>query len=586
MGSGWRRGVVVGVLTSLSAGLWGCVVGDEMVAPAPRAPAVKAQAAVAVSQSPWYEGTPGAGVNFRQWPAQDVKTDPGWSPLMTDVIQHLPASYGSTYYDSDKITYVHETSHGIHAHLRNNLNDTGQRVNAFYVMNDRAVLVVEPGLRKSQVARYVPQALRGSRFGTYVTGQTAWDDRPLYIWDEWNAYINGGQVGVELVQEGKWSGGWRDGVAGQLEFTVYAIATAMAVHELDPEYFEANAQFREFLAFNTRRAMEVYYVGAELEDFAWERQDNYLQALREAPDAEPLRGFAREIFGEAWANAVLFGGDALPPQDGDIHGPGDNPPPDSDGEDFDNPDPPEDDGPEGDDDDFNDPDPPANENPEGDDDDFNDPDPPADEDDTPPHQPDDRPPPDSDDDRPDPPSGDDDDFNDPGPPADDEDDTPPHQPDNRPPADNGDDDMGGPPEPPVDPPGDDIDGDGVVDDKDLCNRTPRGAVVWRTGPWLGCAGGERRDRLPEAQGADADRDGIEDRFDLCSQTEFPALVWAEGPWMGCAEGQFRDPVIADGLDQDGDGVADEQDLCSDTSPDAPVWFDGPWTGCAEGQLRD
>lgn len=39
----------------------------------------------------------------------------------------------------------------------------------------------------------------------------------------------------------------------------------------------------------------------------------------------------------------------------------------------------------------------------------------------------------------------------------------------------------------------DTDGDGIFDDKDLCSDTPAGAEVWKSGEWIGCASGQRRD---------------------------------------------------------------------------------------------
>ena len=128
---------------------------------------------------------------------------------------------------------------------------------------------------------------------------------PLYVFDEWVAYTNGGEVGVDRVRSGLWREGWRDAVAGQLEFTVYAIATAMAVEAGDPTYFETYPQFRQFLAWNARRAMDLYRAGAAMDEFVWDRQDLYYRAIRSSPDAEELRRFVRRIFGDAWAREVL-----------------------------------------------------------------------------------------------------------------------------------------------------------------------------------------------------------------------------------------------------------------------------------------
>jgi hypothetical protein len=248
---------------------------------------------------------PGDGVIWLHFPAQQGITHPSWGEALTDIAQHLPAQYGNTYYSSDKVTHGHETSHGIHAHLRNYHNDTGARANAFYALDDRAALVIEPGIRKHQIAPHVPEPLRGPRFQLYLVGQTAWDDRPLYVWDEWFAYINGAAVGVDLVEAGMWTYGWRDAVMGPLEFTVYALASGMAVAEHDPSYFATYDQFRELLAWGSRRAMELHRAGAVMEPFAWQRQDDYHEALRTHPDAAPLRRFARDTFGDTWAEEVL-----------------------------------------------------------------------------------------------------------------------------------------------------------------------------------------------------------------------------------------------------------------------------------------
>ncbi len=248
---------------------------------------------------------PGSNVDWLTFPKQQNLSDSSWGAVLTDIACHLPSEYGNMYYDSDKVTHGHETTHGINSHLRNNFNDTGQHANGFYVLGDKAAIVVEPDIWKHDVAQYVPSELRGPRFDLYITGSTAWDDTPLYVWDEWVAYTNGGEVGVNLVSSGLWSYGWRDAVMGQLEFTVYALALGMAVRDLDPTYFENNTQFREFMAYNMKRAMDVFRQGRVMSDFAWDTQDAYYDTLRNSEAAADLVMFARTTFGWTWANQVL-----------------------------------------------------------------------------------------------------------------------------------------------------------------------------------------------------------------------------------------------------------------------------------------
>lgn len=323
-----------------------CAVGSAMPAPEPPdeqssasdlAPEPPPKKATATSVA--WKGRPGDNVVFQTFAASKSLSDASWGPVLTDIENHLPSKYGTTYRDSDKITHGHETSHGIHADLRNYHNKTGKRANAFYVMNDRSVFVVEPGIRKSAVAAHVPASLRGSRYSLYITGQTAWDDTPLYVWDEWNAYVNGGAVGTDLVKRGMWKYGWRDGVNGQLEFAVYAVAVAMAVEKGDPSYLETNEQFREFLAWNLRRTMEIYREGSVMKDFAWATQDAYLEKLKTSADAEAWRAFVKKFFGDQFYKEVFLGEsgpvdpgppDAGPPDTGPPDsGPPDTGPPDS-----------------------------------------------------------------------------------------------------------------------------------------------------------------------------------------------------------------------------------------------------------------
>jgi hypothetical protein len=249
---------------------------------------------------------PTDGVEWFTWPEQQPTF--GQTAYGTDLIdigRHLPASYGTQYWDASAITAAHETSHGIHAHLRNYLNTTGKRANAFYVLGNKAALVVEPNMRKQDIKARIPVALRGPRYQLYLVEQTAWDDTPLYVFDEWNAYVNGAEVGIDQVQHALYTAGWTDAVMGPLEFTAYAIATAKTVSELDPAYFAANLQFRRFTAWNIKRAMGLFTEGRAMTQFTWADQDAYATKLRTGPEAEPLRQFARTTWGAAWCQAVL-----------------------------------------------------------------------------------------------------------------------------------------------------------------------------------------------------------------------------------------------------------------------------------------
>lgn len=261
------------------------------------------------SQPPVTPGTgngAGAALTIGTFAALNTDTSAPAGTILQDIVNHIPSNQIATYKADNMMTWGHETTHGINAHIRNNLSpDKNAATNGFYLLKGQYALVKEPGIRKSEVAPIVPANLRGSRYDLYVAGQKEWDDRPLYILDEWNAYINGGAVAVELVSKGLWKDGNIDAVRGIIEFNVYALATAMAVKAGDATYYKDYKQFREFIAHNIRRGMVVYHEGVKTTFFGGFEQEQYMTNLRTSPDADALRVFAREFLGVDYCKDVL-----------------------------------------------------------------------------------------------------------------------------------------------------------------------------------------------------------------------------------------------------------------------------------------
>lgn len=295
-----RRAALLALALSACASPTGPAGGGDD-APAPDADP-GAPDAIVVDATP----DPGDGVEWFTWPAQQARSDATWGAALTDVANHLPASYGDTYwFDDDGLTSGHETSHGIHAHLRNYEAPSSIGWNALYVLHDRAAFIEEPDIAKHDIQPFIPAALRGSRYQLYLVEQTAWDDSPLYVFDEWNAYINGAEVAIDQATHGLYDDGWTDAVMGPLEFVVYAIATVQAARDGDPTY--DFTQLEAFTAWNIRRAMALYDQGSTMDDFEWDTQDAYAAALRtgNATGVAALRDFARATWGATWTQDVL-----------------------------------------------------------------------------------------------------------------------------------------------------------------------------------------------------------------------------------------------------------------------------------------
>jgi hypothetical protein len=228
-------------------------------------------------------------------------------PVLTDILAHLPASFGSKYYNADLTTWGHETTHGIHEYLRSRHNPTGRKAAAFYLLNDKAAVVVEPKVLKRRVAEFIPLALQGENYALYITGQTVWDDTPLYILDEFFGQLNGAAVALDRRYSRTESPDFAP--AALVEFVSYGIALAMAVQKYDPAYFTDNHQFSAVLAVAIERAMLLYRHAAATAEAglpAEKQAQRLYHNLTVDQSGAPMREFALRLFGATWTNRVLL----------------------------------------------------------------------------------------------------------------------------------------------------------------------------------------------------------------------------------------------------------------------------------------
>lgn len=219
--------------------------------------------------------------------------------VFADVLGHSKGEpFGTAF---GRSTSVHETAHGIHNEVRNEYNRLGKpRANAFYFLEGRAVIVEEPKIRKSHANKFVPEKLRSYRWKLYMAGQMEWDDTPLYLCDEWVAYILGGMCGIDDVKNGRHKGGWTDGVSGCLDFSIYSLGLCMAIREGDPVYWRENQQYKAFMHYALHQACRTFMEGRNMKEFRWDDQENLLRELRTNPAAEGMRKLLRDEFDGAW----------------------------------------------------------------------------------------------------------------------------------------------------------------------------------------------------------------------------------------------------------------------------------------------
>lgn len=243
---------------------------------------------------------------WTDWPA--VRQVSNLGKVLSDIESHMPA--GHIYKDSDKITWAHETTHGINSNIRQKFSGSevnwgrsvwreidgkpvfhAGRVNGFYCLDNKAAVINEPNVRIQTVAAAVPQSLRGPVYSLYLVQQAqSWGDTPLYIMDEGIAYQNGSACRLDLgIQERS------ETVSQMMEFVVYGTTLAMIIKKQDSSYDDQ--QFKAFLMWFIERAFNIYK--------GEERAKPYLEAFKTSNDATSLREFAKSYYGEEWTKIIL-----------------------------------------------------------------------------------------------------------------------------------------------------------------------------------------------------------------------------------------------------------------------------------------
>lgn len=211
--------------------------------------------------------------NWISYPEQ--QQTPDYGPVVTDVERHLYP--GHPYREPDRVTWVHEGTHGINSLVRNANGKPG-----FYILKNHAYLLDEPQTTVAAAAQAVPASLRGQIYSLYcLQSQGSWNNQPSYLFDEWDAYTNGTIARKVLKIADR-----RESASYMLEMAVYStcVPYCCKVRNEDTKYF---------LRWLWERSLML------VED------DSVIQTLRTSPDADDLRTFMRGYFGVGWTKSKL-----------------------------------------------------------------------------------------------------------------------------------------------------------------------------------------------------------------------------------------------------------------------------------------
>jgi hypothetical protein len=198
-----------------------------------------------------------------------VVRNPSLGAVLSDIESHMPD--GHQYKSSDLVNYAHECTHALNARLR----DRKPGKNAFYCLENKYILLDEPNTTVRAIAAKIPKELRQSdTYDLYLIKQAAsWNDRPLYIMDEFSSYLNGAACAMDLVTHNLWKDGRRpQTIMNALEFMVYNAVLAAE---------DGSDAVDEFIQYQAARAIS-YHEQSRPTIFFDPAADDYLSLFKKS----------------------------------------------------------------------------------------------------------------------------------------------------------------------------------------------------------------------------------------------------------------------------------------------------------------
>lgn len=213
--------------------------------------------------------------------------------IMADVQSHLPEKhpynvtardYGLAFLDQDglNISTVHECTHGINAELRIQ-HSKKEKYNGFYLLDNNYVIIKEPDINPLRVLEKVPKCLRFNIYQpTYDNTKQFWQDRPLYLYDEFIAHTTGmlyrKQNGIKIRTEcPKYT----------LEMGIYCLFLLQEMQN-SPDY----DKLKDLTIWNFDRI-----IGAYQGEQGFKEQ---MKVLLEDKDCSNIRGFIKNDLGDLY----------------------------------------------------------------------------------------------------------------------------------------------------------------------------------------------------------------------------------------------------------------------------------------------
>lgn len=216
--------------------------------------------------------------------------------IIKDLETHLRPNHKNNYSGYEKMTWAHEATHGVN----NDIRLFTYKYNAFYVGNDKYLLLKEPNITITQVAKTVPKALRTYNYDHYLVKQAQhWNDYPSYIAEEWTAFTNELVCASEYIDDYKNIRHTKtDSVRAFLQMATYSAFYVKAAY--DSGY--KDEELKKYYKWNLVRGMKLYKQLVKYHYFNYD-DDQFLKIMSKNKE---FRSILDEYYGKEFTNS-LFG---------------------------------------------------------------------------------------------------------------------------------------------------------------------------------------------------------------------------------------------------------------------------------------
>lgn len=216
--------------------------------------------------------------------AQPIRESNLGQKSLDDLERHMPENH--IYRDNNKITWAHETTHGLNQHLTNKFAPNAR---CYYIYENRYVIVPKPNMSLLNLYGRIPDFVRrDTAVLLHYFQNNTWDNSE-YILEEWVAYVNGCYARQDLKIESDDSE-----ITFALMFNVYALYLSL---------YEDNQEVLAFIRFNSERLRYITYQNRNIGDLS--QAYYFWQKVKYHDDYAKFREDIMKKHGEDWVKYRL-----------------------------------------------------------------------------------------------------------------------------------------------------------------------------------------------------------------------------------------------------------------------------------------